>query len=111
MTQTIPQTIITIAVIALVTLLIRAFPFMIFSGSRPVPTFITYMGKVLPFAIIGVLVIYCLKDVSFTSGSYGLPELISLAAVFILHKIKHNMLLSVGVGTVLYMVLVQLVFI
>lgn len=111
MTQNIWQSIVTILVIALVTLFLRGFPFILFSGSRPVPKFITYMGKVLPFAIIGILIVYCLKDVNVTGGSYGLPELISLTAVLILHKIKHNILISVGVGTLLYMLLVQLVFV
>jgi branched-subunit amino acid transport protein AzlD len=71
---------------------------------------IQYLGKVLPPAVIGMLVIYCLKAVSITSYPYGLPEFISVAVVILLHVWKRNNLLSIGVGTVLYMVLVQAVF-
>ena len=109
--QTYPQALITIGILAVITLLIRALPFILFKGSRPVPKFVTYLGKVLPYALIAMLVVYCLKDVSFAEGgTYGIPEAISIIAVALLHKIKHNMLLSIGVGTVLYMMLVQFVF-
>lgn len=111
MTQTAVQSVITLLVIAAVTFVLRALPFMLFRGNKPVPPFISYLGKVLPFAVIGMLVVYCLKDVSFVSGTYGLPELIAIVVIVILHKWKHNLLLSVGGGTVLYMLLVQFVFI
>lgn len=105
------EALITISILAVVTLLIRALPFILFKGKNRVPEFVTYLGKVLPYALIAMLVVYCLKDVSFTQGgTYGIPELIAIVVVVILHKIKHNMLLSIGAGTVLYMALVQLLF-
>ena len=77
---------------------------------KPIPPVIQYLGKVLPPAVIGMLVIYCLKAVSITSYPYGLPEFIAVAVVILLHVWKRNNLLSIGVGTVLYMVLIQAVF-
>ena len=99
-----------IVVAALATMATRFLPFLIFSGRRKTPEVITYLGKVLPCAIMGMLVVYCMKDVQFLSGSFGLPEIISCGAVVGLHVWRRNSLLSIGVGTVLYMVLVQLVF-
>lgn len=100
----------TVAVVALVTALLRFLPFLIFGENRTTPPMITYLGAVLPYAIMGMLVIYCLKDVSFLSGSFGIPELIGCAVVALLHIWKRNTLLSIGVGTICYMLLVQLVF-
>lgn len=111
MTQTWIQSGVTLLVIAAVTFVLRALPFMLFRGNKPVPPFISYLGKVLPYAVIGMLVVYCLKDVSVTSGTYGLPELIAIVVIVVIHKWKHNLLLSVGGGTVLYMMLVQFVFV
>lgn len=111
MIQTPVQAITTILVIAAVTLLIRALPFLIFKGNKPIPKFVLYLGKVLPYAVIGMLVVYCLKDVEVLSGSYGLPELISILVIFVLHKFKRNLLLSIAGGTITYMMLVQYVFI
>ena len=99
-----------IVVATLVTMATRFLPFLIFSDSKKTPAIITYLGKVLPCAIMGMLVVYCMKDVSFLSGSFGIPEMISCVVVALLHIWKRNSLLSIGVGTVLYMVLVQLVF-
>lgn len=99
-----------VVVAALVTMATRFLPFLIFSDSKKTPAFITYLGKALPCAIMGMLVVYCMKDVTFLSGSHGIPELISCALVAALHIWKRNSLLSIGVGTVFYMVLVQLVF-
>lgn len=99
-----------VAVVALVTVLIRFLPFIIFTGKRKTPEFISYLGKVLPFAIMGMLVVYCLKGVSFAASPYGLPEIIACAAVVLLHVLKRNTLISIVGGTVLYMVLVQVVF-
>jgi len=100
----------TIAVVALVTAGLRFLPFLIFGENRKTPPLITYLGQVLPYAIMGMLVVYCLKDVSFVSGSFGIPEALGCAAVALLHIWKRNTLLSIGSGTVLYMLLVQLVF-
>lgn len=99
-----------VAVVALVTVCLRFLPFWIFGEKRTTPALITYLGQVLPFAIMGMLVVYCLKDVRFTSAPFGAPELICCAIVAALHIWKRNTLLSIGAGTVCYMLLVQLVF-
>jgi len=99
-----------IAVASVITALLRMAPFLVFGGDRSVPKFISFLGTFLPYAIMGMLVIYCLKDVSFVSGSFGIPELIGCAVVALLHIRKRNTLLSIGAGTVCYMLLVQLVF-
>ena len=99
-----------IAVIALVTIALRFLPFLIFSGNRKTPPFVTYLGKVLPFAIMGMLVVYCLKGVTFTALENWLPYFVATAAVVLVHLWKRNTLLSIITGTVLYMVLVQAVF-
>ncbi|MBQ8836139.1 MAG: AzlD domain-containing protein [Clostridia bacterium] len=98
-----------IAVISLVTMAIRFLPFLIF-GNRETPKFITYLGKVLPYAVMGMLVIYCMRNISFTASPHGIPELVSVALVVVLHLWKRNTLLSIIGGTVCYMLLVQLVF-
>lgn len=98
-----------VAVIALVTMALRFLPFVIFRG-RETPKFIAYLGKVLPFAIMGMLVVYCLRNISFSAAPFGIPELISVALVVALHVWKKNTLLSIIGGTVCYMVLVQMVF-
>ena len=95
---------------ALVTAATRFLPFLIFGNGKKTPDIIVYLGKVLPYAIMGMLVIYCLKNVSFLQSPFGIPELLGCAAVAILHVWKRNTLLSIGAGTVLYMLLVQLVF-
>ena len=99
-----------IAVIALVTAALRFLPFLIFGENRKTPPLVTYLGQVLPYAIMGMLVVYCLKGVSLTSFPFGIPELLGCAAVTLLHIRKRNTLLSIGVGTVCYMLLVQFVF-
>ncbi|MBE6870460.1 MAG: branched-chain amino acid transporter AzlD [Ruminococcaceae bacterium] len=101
---------ITVAVIALTTAAIRFLPFLIWSGDRKTPKIIEKLGKVLPFAVMGMLVVYCLKDVSFTSVSGFLPPLIGCAVVAVFHIWKRNTLISIVSGTVCYMLLVQLVF-
>lgn len=88
----------------------RLIPFLFFPKGKPIPPIIQYLGKVLPPAVIGMLVIYCLKSVSLVQSPYGLPELISVAVVILLHMWKRNNLLSIGAGTVLYMFLIQVVF-
>ena len=98
-----------VAVMSLVTILLRSLPFLVFR--KKVPAFITYLGRVLPSAIIGMLVIYCLKDTVITSAPFGLPELIAGVMVVLLQAWKRNALLSILCGTVIYMLLVQLIFI
>lgn len=99
-----------VAVIALVTIALRFLPFLIFSGKRQTPPYIAYLGKVLPFAIMGMLVIYCLRNITFTSMPFGIPESVGCAIVAGVHLWKRNTLLSIISGTVCYMALVQLVF-
>nr|MBQ8244697.1 branched-chain amino acid transporter permease [Oscillospiraceae bacterium] len=100
----------TVAVVALVTAGLRFLPFLIFRENRTTPPLITYLGQVLPYSIMGMLVIYCLKDVSLVRAPFGIPEAIGCAFVALLHIWKRNTLLSIGAGTVCYMLLVQLVF-
>ena len=99
-----------IVVVTLVTMLTRFLPFLIFGEKRKTPEIVTYLGKVLPFAIMGMLVVYCLKDVNFLAAPFGAPELIGIAVTAGLHIWRRNSLLSIGAGTVCYMLLVQLVF-
>ncbi len=102
--------VVTIFVITLVTAALRFIPFLIFGGNKPVPKYITYLGKVLPYSIMAMLVVYCLKGISFLKAPFGLPELISAALVVILHVWKRNTLLSIICGTLCYMLLIQLIF-
>lgn len=97
-----------VTVMAVVTMLTRFLPFMIFRNN--IPPYITYLGKVLPPAIIGMLVIYCLKDVDISAGSHGIPEMISALLVICMQAWKRNSLLSILSGTIIYMLLIQLVF-
>ena len=97
--------------IILGTVITRALPFLLFPEKRKIPKYIKYLADVLPFTMIGMLVVYCLKDVSFIGGSHGLPELISIAAIVMLHLWRNNTLLSIGCGSLLYMILVQYVFV
>jgi len=99
-----------VAVVALVTIALRFLPFWIFGENRSTPPLIAHLGQVLPFAIMGMLVVYCLKDISLTAAPFGFPEFISCALVAVLHIWKRNTLLSIGAGTVCYMLLVQFVF-
>lgn len=108
--MTFTEQIITIAVIVFGTMLTRFLPFLVFSG-RKTPKYIQYLGKVLPPAVFGLLVVYCLKGVSVFGGNHGLPELISIALVIALHLWRRQMLLSIAGGTVCYMLLVQFVFV
>ena len=91
-------------------MLTRYLPFLLFPGNKPTPKYIRYLGNVLPAAVFGLLVIYCLKNVSLLTGSHGIPELVSIAVVITLHLWKRQMLLSIAGGTVCYMLLVQFLF-
>lgn len=108
--MTLTQQIITVALCALGTMITRFLPFIVFRSDKPTPKYIQYIGNSLPPAIFGMLVIYCLKDVSLLGGSHGIPEAIAIVAVIALHLWKKNMLLSIAGGTVCYMLLVQFVF-
>ena len=104
------HSIITIAMVVLGTVITRFLPFMLFPADRPTPKYIQYLGKALPPASLGLLVVYSLKDVNILTGSHGIPELIAVITVLAVHLWKRQMLLSIAAGTVVYMVLVQLVF-
>ena len=109
MTMTTPQAIITIAAAVLGPMATRFLPFIIFPEGKNPPEYVKYLGTVLPYAAIGLLVIYCLKDVP-RSGNYGIPEAIAIVFIILIHKWKKSTLLSIGSGTVLYMILVQTIF-
>lgn len=108
MSMTLSQQIVVIAVIVLGTMATRFLPFLLFPPGCPTPPYIQYLGRVLPAAAIGLLVVYSLKDVNVLAGSRGLPELVSVAVVVWLHVWKKNMFLSIAAGTILYMVLIRL---
>lgn len=103
------RSLVLIAVMAGVTILIRFLPFWLFSKNTPRQ--VLYLGEVLPYAIMAMLLVYCLKGTDFAGTGHGIPELVSVALVVALHKWRHNMLLSILAGTVCYMLLVQLVFV
>ena len=100
-----------IAVSALVTALIRFAPFLVFRGGRETPAVILRLGKLLPCAVMSMLVVYCLRNMNFVGASHALPEIIAAAVVVLLHVWRRNTLLSIVAGTVVYMLLVQLVFV
>ena len=104
------QTTMIILAVALGTILTRFIPFLLFPDSKKPPKVIVYLGKVLPAAMMGLLVVYCFKNISLTAAPHGIPEAIAVAVIVILHRWKNNVLLSIGGGTAVYMALVQLVF-
>lgn len=101
------DTVIAIGIMAGVTFLLRTIPFIIFSKGET-PAYIDYFGKVLPYAIMGMLVVYCLKDISFTSASSGIPAVLAVLLVAVLHLWQKNTLLSIVSGTACYMLLIHL---
>ncbi|MCQ2554821.1 MAG: branched-chain amino acid transporter permease [Clostridia bacterium] len=108
--MTVAQQIITIFICAFATMITRFTPFVVFNSKKPTPKFIQYLGKALPAAIFGMLVVYCLKNVEIVTGAHAIPEVISIILITLVHKWKRNMLLSIGAGTACYMLLVQFVF-
>ncbi len=104
------QKCITVIAVVLGTALTRFLPFFLFPEGKTPPKYISYLGSVLPYAIIGFLVVYSLKDVA-VSPFHGLPETISILFIAVLHKWRKNTLLSIGAGTIFYMYLVQTWFI
>ena len=109
--MTFPEECITIGLCALASVLTRSLPFLLLSEKKPTPPIIRYLGNVLPAAVFGMLIVYCLKDTSFLSGTHGLPELAGILMTAVLHLTFRQMLLSIGGGTAVYMVLIQYVFI
>ena len=108
--MTLSQHIVIIALCVIGTVLMRALPFLVFRSKKPTPKYIQYLGKALPAAIFAMLVVYCLKSVNVFVGSHGIPELIALCVVVALHLWRRNMILSIASGTVVYMILIQMVF-
>lgn len=108
--MTMIEQVVTIAICVIGTMATRFLPFFIFQENKPTPKFIQYLGKALPAAIFGMLVIYCLKNVTWMTGTHGLPELLAIAATIGLHWWRRHMLLSIAGGTVIYMVLIQMIF-
>lgn len=96
-----------IAVMAIVTILLRFLPFIVFDHGEQLPGWISYLGKVLPPAVMSMLLVYCLRNINLVEGNHGYPELICIGVVVLLHNWKRNTLLSIGVGTLLYMIMVQ----
>ncbi len=105
------RTIAMITVAAICTFATRVAPFLLFNGKKPIPPMIHYLGDMLPPAVIALLVVYCVKNVNWLASPHGAPELLCIVIVALLHVWKRNNLLSIGVGTVLYMFLIQTVFV
>ena len=105
------QTLLTILAIALGTQVTRGLPFLLFPENKPVPRYVVFLGNALPGAMMGLLVVYCLKGVNLLRFPHGLPELISIAVITALHLWRRNVLLSIAAGTIVYMALVQTIFI
>jgi branched-subunit amino acid transport protein AzlD len=108
--MTVTQQMITVGLIVLGTVATRFLPFLLFPARKPTPKYIRFLGEMLPSAALGLLVIYAFKDVSILSGTRGIPELIATAVIIALHLWKRQMLVSIAGGTIVYMLLVQLVF-
>lgn len=108
--MTLTQQIITISMVILGTILTRFLPFLLFPSGKQTPKYIQYLGNVLPAAVFGLLVVYCLKGINLFTGSHGIPEFVAIAIVIILHLWKKQMLLSLTGGTVCYMFMVQVLF-
>ncbi len=105
------ESLIFFGLIAAVTMFTRFLPFLLFPENKKTPKYVEYLGLVLPYAIIGMLVVYCLKNATPFAYPFALPELISVVSIGLLQKWQGNMLLSIGGGTLLYMVLAQAVFV
>jgi len=109
--MTLIEQIVIIAIASIATMATRFLPFIIFKSGKPTPKFLTYIGKVLPPAVFGMLVVYCLKNVDLTIAPYGAAEIIGVLSVVILHLSFRKMLLSIAGGTIIYVALLNFVFI
>lgn len=108
--MSVTQSVITIAAVVAGTMLTRFIPFLVFPERKQTPKSIEYLGTILPFAMTGLLVVYSLKDTVLTAWPYGIPQAIAVILVVIVHRWKHNMMLSLAAGTITYMILIQTVF-
>jgi len=111
MTLTYAQTAAMILAVALGAMATRFTPFLLFPESKKRPKVIEYLGNALPPAMMGLLIVYCLKNVSLSSAPYGIPEAIAIAVIVVLHRWKNNALISIAAGSAVYMLLVQTVFV
>lgn len=102
------QQIITIIILAVITFMTRALPFLVFPAGKPTPKYIQYLGKALPLAVFGMLVVYCLKDVQWLEGMHGIPEILGIAAVVLMHLWRRQLFLSMAVSTAVYMILIRI---
>ena len=107
MTLTPIQTFITICMVTIGVIITRFLPFILFKNTKSNNSYISYLGQLLPYSVIGLLVVYCLKDVNFKEPAYGIPEAIAIICIVVIHYWKENTLLSIGVGTAVYMLLIQ----
>lgn len=105
------QTLIMIIAIALGSMLTRFLPFVLFPETKAPSQKLIFLGQALPPAMMGLLVVYCLKDIKLVSAPYGLPELLAIILIVVLHKWKENVLISIGLGTIFYIILLNFVFI
>ena len=108
--MTLVEQLLTVGAVMLATMLTRFLPFLVFPPGKPTPKYVLYLGNVLPSAVFGFLVVFCLKNVTLLSGSHGIPEAVAIAVVVLLHTWKRHLLLSIAGGTLCYMLLVQFVF-
>lgn len=109
--MTLTEQIVTIGICVLAVQFTRWLPFWVFPANRPIPEYIRYLGKVLPAAMFGMLVVYCYKNLDVLSGYHGLPDFLAGVLVLVLHFWRKNMFLSIAAGTIFYMILVQRVFV
>lgn len=107
--MTIGEQIITIAILAAVTFMTRALPFLIFSRDKQTPKYIQYLGSVLPLAVFGMLVVYCLKDVEWMQGEHGIPEVLGILSTILIHVWRRQLFLSIATGTIVYMILIRVI--
>jgi|SRR5699024_7650450 len=110
MTMSVGQQLIILGIVVLGTMLTRFLPFLVFRSDKPTPKYIQHLGRVLPSAVMGLLVVYSLREINFFEGTHGIPELVSVAVVMLLHVWKRKMFLSIVGGTVVYMMLIQFIF-
>ena len=104
------QTFMIIGMVTLGTMITRFLPFILFKAHQAENSYISYLGEVLPYAAIGLLVVYCLKNLTFKGPAYGIPEIVAILFIIVMHYWRGNTLVSIGAGTLIYMVLVQVVF-
>lgn len=110
MSQEVIRGVVIIVIMVIATVITRFLPFVLFPAGKKTPKYVTYLGTTLPYATIGLLVVYCLKGANLLAYPHALPEMIAIVAIVILHVWKGNSLLSIGAGTVIYMFLIQVVF-